>query len=163
MEVNLGRKAATLQRWDRKLNIAAIIKEIQDEHPRVTSEAKLVQLLVERAREDEETLTAAMEYAVHNTLSAQEGYVRREQARRPPSTPEQRQQRSEEIATAAKVAAQQILLLNQEMPNGKRMRFCTGEEMGKFGSGYTRIAKKVGKTKMVGAVLDEKAVRELMA
>jgi hypothetical protein len=55
----------------------------------------------------------------------------------------------------------QILLLNQEMPNGKRMRYCTGTEMAHFGRGYQRIAKKAG-VKMVGQVLDENEVRQLM-
>lgn len=159
MEVNLGSKAATRQRWDRKIAIQPIIKELRDEHPRANVD-KLVKLLVERLREDDDALVALAEYAVRNALNSLEGYVRRERAG---VMPHQRIERAADIAAAAKEAVDRILLLNLEMPNGKRMRYCTGEEMGKFGAGYSRIAKKVGKTKCVGQVLDENGVRELMA
>jgi hypothetical protein len=43
------------------------------------------------------------------------------------------------------------------------MRYCTGSEMEKFGAGYRAISRKVGKTKRVGEVLDEKGVQALMA
>jgi len=78
-------------------------------------------------------------------------------------TLEQRAQQKAQITEAAKEVANKILLLNQEMPNGKRMRYCTGAEMAKFGKGYKRIAKKVGSTKIVGSVLDESQVRDLMS
>lgn len=52
--------------------------------------------------------------------------------------------------------------LNQEMPNGKRMRYCTGREMATFGAGYQRIAKMVGPNAMVGSKLNEQQVRKAM-
>jgi hypothetical protein len=57
----------------------------------------------------------------------------------------------------------QIVLLDLTMPNGKAMKDCTGAEMAKFGNRYQRIAEKVGKAKLVGAVLDEAGVRRIMA
>lgn len=57
----------------------------------------------------------------------------------------------------------QIVMLNLTMPNGKAMRDCTGAEMAKFGNRYQKIAERVGKAKLVGAVLDEDAVRKIMA
>lgn len=56
----------------------------------------------------------------------------------------------------------QIVLLELPMPNGKAMRDCTGGEMAKFGNRYQRIAEKVGKTKTVGAVLNEDQVRTIL-
>jgi hypothetical protein len=56
----------------------------------------------------------------------------------------------------------QIMLLNLTMPNGKPMRDCTGAEMAKFGNRYQRIAEKVGKAKLVGLVLNEEQVQEIM-
>jgi Cu/Ag efflux pump CusA len=56
----------------------------------------------------------------------------------------------------------QVMLLTLSMPNGKPMRDCTGQEMASFGAAYKRVADKVGKTKTVGEVLDEDAVRALV-
>jgi len=56
----------------------------------------------------------------------------------------------------------QIVMLDLTMPNGKAMRDCTGAEMAKFGNRYQKIAEKVGKAKLVGAVLDEAAVQAIM-
>lgn len=56
----------------------------------------------------------------------------------------------------------QLVLLDLMMPNEKLMRDCTGSEMAKFGNRYQQIAAKVGKTKIVGDVLSEDHVREMM-
>jgi hypothetical protein len=165
--MELGVRPSTRQSWQRDISIRIHIKEIQDEHPRANEE-QLVRLLVERMREDDDALIAAAEYAVHLALLAQRGYQEREEESpaprprpRPAPTPAERAAREAAIDKAVKEAATQILLLNQEMPNGKRMRYCTGNEMGKFGKGYQRIAKRC-KTKTVGSVLNEKEVRQLI-
>jgi len=56
----------------------------------------------------------------------------------------------------------QIVMLDLQMPNGKKMRDCTGAEMAKFGNRYQRIAERVGKGRLVGSVLDEDQVRAIM-
>lgn len=56
----------------------------------------------------------------------------------------------------------QIVMLDLTMPNGKSMRDCTGSEMATFGSRFQRIAEKVGKTKIVGAVLNEEQIKAIM-
>jgi hypothetical protein len=56
----------------------------------------------------------------------------------------------------------QIVLLDLPMANGKPMRDCTGAEMAKFGNRYQKIAERVGKAKLVGAVLNEEHVRTIM-
>lgn len=56
----------------------------------------------------------------------------------------------------------QIVLLDLTMPNGKAMKDCTGAEMARFGNRYQRIAEKVGKAKLVGAVLNEDQVKAIM-
>jgi hypothetical protein len=48
------------------------------------------------------------------------------------------------------------------MPNEKLMRDCTGAEMEKFGTRYQRIAQKVGKTGLVGSVLNESQIRQIL-
>lgn len=70
-------------------------------------------------------------------------------------------------AVAEQLIAKAVLaikgqLLDLPMPNGKAMRDCTGAEMARFGNRYQRIAEKVGKAKMVGAVLSEDQVKAIM-
>lgn len=57
----------------------------------------------------------------------------------------------------------EAVLLDLVMPNEKRLRDCTGAECAKFGGFYAKIARKVGKTKIVGEVLNEVQIRALLA
>jgi hypothetical protein len=54
------------------------------------------------------------------------------------------------------------VLLDSMMPNGKQMRFCTGSEMTGFSAAYQAIAAKVGPNCLVGEILVEAQVRELL-
>lgn len=161
MEVVAGSLAATRQTW-RKKTVRELLADIIRDAPNA-GEEKLRRLFRDSVREDEEYFLATVDYAFDAALRA----LLNQQDRQPISAAK----RAEQAAASAQRAAahakvvkgiqEQILLLNQEMPNGKRMRFCTGAEMATFGEGYRRIAKKVG-TKTVGTVLDEAQVRELM-
>lgn len=57
----------------------------------------------------------------------------------------------------------QIVMLELDMPNGKKMKDCTGAEMAKFGNRYQKIADQVGKAKTVGSVLSEDQVKKILA
>lgn len=78
---------------------------------------------------------------------------------RPHRTSEQKAQTERVVSNA--VEAVKLSILNLIMPNGKPARDCTGTEMGRFGAGYSLIAKRVG-TKIVGKVLSESEIRKLM-
>ena len=54
----------------------------------------------------------------------------------------------------------QIILLDLEMPNGKPLRLCTGNETVKFGGWLSVVGKRAG-AKQIGAVLSEATVRAL--
>lgn len=56
----------------------------------------------------------------------------------------------------------QIVMLDLTMPNGKAMRECTGAEMAKFGDRYQKIADRVGRSGVVGEVLNEEQVRDII-
>jgi hypothetical protein len=155
MELNVGKYGATRQSWSRT-SIRVIYAEIKANKPKATH-AILVRLLADRMREDDDALMAAADYVATNCEEAEIGYAKRQRS----ATPERRAEIAEQVAATAESIKQQLLLLNLEMPNGKRMRYCTGREMGNFGEAYRRIAKRVG-TKLVGAVLDETGVRKLM-
>jgi hypothetical protein len=158
MELHTGKYGATRQSWSRDA-IRVVFQEIKRSNSKASHKI-LVQLLAERMREDDDALKAAADYIVTACEVAQIGYAERE---RKTTTPEQRAEVAEQIANTAEAIKNQILVLNLEMPNGKRLRNCTGREMAQFGSAYQRIAKRVGPTKTVGTVLDEAGVRKLMA
>jgi hypothetical protein len=157
--VDTATRGATRQSWARD-SIRAIFREIQVEHPKA-GHKQLVKLLVDRMDDDHEAKVAAADYIVQVCLEALESYMKRERQERYRPTPAEKQAREEAIEATAESIKNQLLLLNLEMPNGKRMRFCTGTEMANFGSAYQRIGKKCG-GKMVGSVLDEKEVRALV-
>lgn len=71
------------------------------------------------------------------------------------------QQQAEQRAAVESIKGQ-IMLLALTMPNGKAMSVCTGSEMDKFGGAYKAIAKRVGPTNTVGAVLTEDQVKALV-
>jgi hypothetical protein len=150
---NLGTKGATIQSWSRPQSIRVIVHELQDADPRA-SESKLTQLLIERCRNDDDALAACCAYAVQNTLHSLASYARRK-------TPAERSAQKSQIEAAAKQIAEKILVLNLEMPNGKRLRYCTGSYVAKLGGKFVRIGKKAG-TKMIGQVFGEKELRDLL-
>lgn len=77
--------------------------------------------------------------------------------------PKQRAERATRRDVVVESIKAQIVILKLVMPNGKPMGECTGAEMAKFGNRYQRVAEKVGKTKIVGDVLSEEQVREIVA
>ena len=160
--MNIGTLAATRQTWRHK-PVRELVAEILSEMPNANEKTIRIAFR-DRVREDEDYFCAVADYAFDAAVRALS-----EQKKKQIPTAEQRALKAAESAERAAAHAkmvrgitEQILMLNLEMPNGKRMRYCTGAEMGKFGKGYERIAKKVGSTKMVGSVLDEKQVRELL-
>ncbi len=155
--VDTASRGATRQSWARD-SIRAVFREIQVEHPKA-GHGRLARLLADRMQEDPDALNAAADYIVKICLEALEGYERRQP--RPPVDPVQREQRQADIVAAAAKIKEQILLLNLEMPNGKRMRYCTGTEMLSWGRGYAKIGKRVG-NKIVGQVLNEDEARSLL-
>ncbi len=164
-EPNLGSKAATRQRWDRKINVQAIIREIQTENPRA-NEDRLIRLLAERMREDDDALIAGAEYAVHNALNSQRGYERQRDPvpatpapRHVPSAREVEERKAEARERIEDIKAQ-ILLFNLPMANGKLARYCTGEELEHMGGAWTRVGKKIGKRGVLGQKMTEEEVRK---
>ena len=157
MEMQLGYRGATRQTWKGDPLRTAVL-QLRKDHPHASPD-DINKYLAELAREDDDLLVALAEYGGTNTQIAIEAQERR-LAMRP--TPQARQERQIDEHKMIASIQSQIMLLNLEMPNGKRMRYCTGAEMEQFGQAYRRIARKVGKTKRVGQVLDEKGVKALM-
>jgi hypothetical protein len=153
MDLNLGTKGATYQSWHGDA-IRVIFREIQQEHPRA-DEKRLVKLLTERISEEADAAKAAAEYIVKNMMNVQRAYSKK-------STPEQRAKDKADIKTTIADRVQTFLLLNYQMPNGKRYRHCSGTYVATLGGAYKRVGKKAG-SKLIGEVFDEDSLRTCMA
>lgn len=157
MEASIGHHAATRQSWSEQTDMKELITRLRDEYPGAALD-EIVRRFRERVRDNEEYLIACTEYAVVNTWNNMERLLRQSIVRPAPhiaqAAAQEREAKIQEISDR--------LLLNLEMPNGKRMRWCTGGEMKKFGGAYTRIGEKVGRSKTVGQVLSEDQVKAIM-
>jgi SepF-like predicted cell division protein (DUF552 family) len=150
------KQAVTHQSWQ-KDSVRTIIAELRENHPKA-DEQRLIKLFAEKMKDDDILLNAAAEYLVMLAINSLE----RAKASQRFAEPAYRNTREEKIKEIIAVGKETILFLNMEMPNGKRMRWCTGAEMQKFGGAFTKIGKRVGSTKTVGQVLDEKQVRQII-
>jgi hypothetical protein len=153
MDLNLGTKGATYQSWHGDA-IRVIFREIQQEHPRA-DEKRLVKLLTERIAKEPDAAKAAAEYIVKNMMNVQRAYAK-------PKSSEQRSKDKVEIETIVTDRVQKFLLLNYQMPNGKRYRHCSGTYVATLGGAYKRVGKKAG-SKLIGEVFDENSLRTCMA
>jgi hypothetical protein len=93
-----------------------MVTRLGEEYPQADKN-EIVRRFLMRAREDDEHLKAAVEYAVVSTWNT----IEIEAGRR-----------------------EQLIMLDLIMPNGKRMRYCTGAEMEKFGNAFLKIAERLG-------------------
>lgn len=152
MEINLGHRGATGDSWRLK-SVRNLFADLIAKHPDA-SEVKLIDMCAERIRDDEEYALAAAQYIVRNALEAREKQARQR------SIAIQRPREQPALVASIK---EQIMLLNLEMPNGKRLRYCTREEVAKWGKGYERMAKKMKPRQMVGQAFDEAQVKSILA
>jgi hypothetical protein len=158
-ETTSGALAATRQTWRAK-SVRDLLAEIVTDNPQATDRA-LLEKFVDQLRGDDDYFLAAAEYAFDNALRA----LRREQ-NQPTAVQkaEQAAKRAKLTVSHAKLVSRiksKVVLLNMAMPNGKKLRDCSGEECRHFGGWYQRIAAEIGPSKLVGDVLSEKQVREL--
>jgi hypothetical protein len=143
----------------RVFDIRKIITDLRGRH---RSEDKLVSALVSMCEEDRAVLASVARYLVRQIADDDAGRDRKRAAQ--PS----REQREQHRVEAKKVAEQittkiaERVVLDLVMPNGTRMRFCTGAQMKGFGDAYARIGAKVGDANLVGEILCEEETKALL-
>lgn len=67
------------------------------------------------------------------------------------------------ISAMKEAIKSKIVLLELTMPNGKRLKDCTGGEVATFGNRFKLIADRVGKSRLVGEVLSEEDLQKIVA
>jgi hypothetical protein len=154
-----GALPQTRQTWRTK-PVRELFAEIVAANPNAT-EDMLRRRFRDAAKEDPEYLDAILDYAFDAALRAYE-----RQVESVPPTAEQKAQTATRKAAELQAHAErveyikeQIILLNQEMPNGKRARHCTLDYMYRLGGKFRAIGKQ-GSQKLVGSVYDEAAYRK---
>jgi SpoVK/Ycf46/Vps4 family AAA+-type ATPase len=156
--LEVGKLAATRQTWKRN-TVRELVAEIMSEKPG-GDERQWRKAFRDAVEQDEEYLIAVCDYAFDAAMHARE-----RQSVRPPTSAEQKAVAAQQRATAAvdhaklvSAIKEQIILLNQEMPNGQRVRFCTLDYMWRLGGAYRRVGKQ-GSRKLVGQTYSEETYR----
>jgi hypothetical protein len=128
---------------------------------------ELTNALIKQLEEDHDTRVACARFVVLSVAHTMaEAQAERNRRRNVQPTREQREHRRVEAKKIAKAVTAKIaerIVLDTPMPNGKRLRFCTGQEVGAFGAAFALIAAKVGHDCLVGEKLTEREARELLA
>lgn len=160
MDVQVGRLAATRQTWRQKA-VRDLLADVIASHPKAR-EDQLRSEFHRAAREDEDYFEAVCDYAFDAAMRA------RSQQKEPPTAADRAvalaRKAEEAHAHAEKVAyiKEQIILLNQEMPNGQRARHCTLDYMFRLGGAFRRVGKK-GSKATVGGTYSEAEYRKKLA
>jgi hypothetical protein len=143
----------------RVFDIRKIISDLRGRH---RSEDKLVSALVSMCEEDRDVLKNFARYVIRQMADDDAGRSRRAAAQPTPAQREYHRVEAKKVAqkVAAKVAER--IVLDLVMPNGTRMRYCTGAQMKGFGDAYTRIGEKVGDGNLVGEIMTEEEAKALL-
>lgn len=158
MLMEVGSLGATRQTWRNK-TIREVLADLVERNPRA-SEDRLRALFAECVRDDDEYLSAVIDYAFDNTYRARV----RQEARQPVSAIgraeqlEARAQEARQHAERVEYIKERIILLNQEMPNGMRARNCTLDYMYRLGGKFKTVGKP-GSRKTVGETYTEDQYR----
>jgi hypothetical protein len=149
----------TRQTWRNK-PVRELFAEIAGANPRA-SEDMLRKRFREAALEDTDFLDAIIDYAFDAAFRAYERQAESEPPTAQSMATVAAQKAADLQAHAERVAfvKEQIILLNQEMPNGKRARYCTLDYMYRLGGAYRQVGKQ-GSQKAVGVVYSEEAYRK---
>jgi hypothetical protein len=156
MSLEVGTYGAKRQTWKVK-TIRELLTGLLAEHPSA-NEQKLRQVFIDAVRNDEDYFAAVCDYAFDNAMAAR---VKRPVAESSERQADRAQQRANEAKLHAEKVSyikEQIVLLNQELPNGKRARFCTLDYLFKLGGAYRRVGKR-GSQKLVGETYSETQYR----
>jgi hypothetical protein len=140
-------------------NIRAVVGELRGRHA-----TDLVAALMRRIEQDPEVLESAAQFIVA-TLSYED--AARERRRTSMPTRQVRMRHHVERVTAARAIAATVkatvktAVLDTSI-NGKQLRFFTGQEASRLGSGFSRLASRVPAGVLVGEVLTESQAAALV-
>jgi hypothetical protein len=163
----LGKRGASRQSWQAN-NPREALRRIVANYPRA-GEAELFKKWWDAVHGEPEMMRVVGQYWFVNNL----GSLQRATGEIPPPKPSARAKKA--AATRQAVAEESlrrivarkagVILLDTVLPNGKKLRTCTGAECIEFGpivGGWLEaVGGRVGRTNVVGKTLNEDAVRSI--
>ena len=177
--LEIGKTGASRQSW-RSPSARALLKSLMDDakdpHAGQVMFAAFLHALLPTAvrdafenEEEERRLISVIEYwFTNNYNSLLNLYPRPEDKKRNDFRQKSKSVAENKIREAVRkriVEKAEMLLLEWAMPNGKKLRDCTGEEVRELGAKmpawFKAIAAKVKPTEIVGKVLSEDQVRAM--
>jgi hypothetical protein len=159
---------------DHDENIFDVLREIEDENPDA-KRTKIDRIYVEAILDDRYLARSFIKTYLPHVRAAVNKARKEEEREREDAEPTERgdeqaaaeapaaTEGAAEAPSATEAAADEDLaraIFDFEMPNKKKLRDCTGEEVGKFGAGFTKLASMVKPHEIVGEVLTDAQVRK---
>lgn len=150
--VDQGKTGAKRQSWKKASPRTILIKLIaENPHETRQDEEKILELLWEQVKDDEDTIRVMCEYwGVNNYKSI---VYRSDDALKI--------EREKKVKEAKASIMTKILLLDWNMPNGKKLRDCNKSDCVKTGGWLLGVAKKLKANQTVGQVFSEKQLKKL--
>jgi hypothetical protein len=149
---------AVLPPRHRNCDVMKVIADLKKRNPRV-GEAHLVELVADEIYDDRDLLLDASRYLVRKALvskpksAAKVTAIRRQRVAH---------QEAEKVAVEKLVEKVKVAVLDMEI-GGKKLRFLTGAEVGRLGTGFAKLAEIVPADAYVGEVVTETQAAALMA
>jgi hypothetical protein len=146
---------------DREDDIKIIAERILDQNPKA-SEKRLAAILAERLRESDDLITSAAVLIVHSAVEARHKLDSRLE-RKSTKSPEIKAAAKEQTKRIVDQTVKRIVLMSIIMPHtGKTLSASTGAEVAQAGHLWRRVAARVRPDELVGNVLTEKDLVELL-
>lgn len=159
-------RGATVQSW-RASSPRALLERLVAVHGFEDRE-QLLRIFEEHVRGNDALISTIIEYWYTNNLNsliAAQHRAKPEEALQMASVREKANREARETVTKAIEHRARLMLLDLMMPNGKRLRACTGEECRSLsktvGQWLVAVAKEVPAKKRVGEALSEDRLHEL--
>jgi len=157
---NPAQRGQTRSTWRDENHLRGVLLRLMTDNLNIGKE-DLESLYVERVLQSEDLVEEAIRRCFANdlTMIVKSGLqIKKSRIHNYSKTRKQtREQAIKEVAEKIR----QTVLLDLIMPNGKKLRDCTGTECGEFSSAYARLKDKVGR-RIVGKVLSEKEIRSIV-
>ena len=163
MEIQTGNHlAATKQTWRKLITVRELFTQIVEANKR-GSESSWRRAFLDEVKNNEDALQAVSDYTFDACHRAYQYVKTHEKTKQSFKSMKKEQEEEQSLANeAAAFIKEKIILLNQEMPNGKRARNCTLDYFYRLGGAYRKIGKRGDKT-LIGTKYTEAEYRLKLA
>jgi len=157
---NIGTLGQTRSTWRDDNHLRGLLLRLVIENPQANRE-ELEALYLDKAESNSTLVEEALRRSFDNDYwQLQRPAKRRRQLQRPAN---RRRPPTEAEITAVAEQLRVVVLLDLVLPNGKKLRECSGQECRQAGGWLTAVADRIGNRGIVGEKLSEAEVAALYA